>query len=87
MHTITVKDRLAHVQADLTAPPFCPEHEPKARKFADLLREYDLWDDREFVTLSIDGAEVVIVDVGMRMLSPRELFRAQGFPDVSGLPR
>ncbi|VDC28265.1 DNA cytosine methyltransferase [Pseudogemmobacter humi] len=80
-HTITVKDRLAHMQADLAAPPFGPEHEPKARAVADLLREYGLWDDREFVTLSIDGAEFVIVDVGMRMLTPRELFRAQGFPD------
>ena len=80
-HTITVKDRLAHMQADLAAPPFGPEHEPKARKVAELLREYGLWDDREFVTLSIHGAEFVIVDVGMRMLTPRELFRAQGFPD------
>jgi DNA (cytosine-5)-methyltransferase 1 len=32
------------------------------------------------VTVSIDGEEYVIVDIGMRMLSPRELFNAQGFP-------
>lgn len=32
------------------------------------------------VTVTIDGEEYVIVDIGMRMLSPRELFNAQGFP-------
>jgi len=33
------------------------------------------------VTVAIDGEEYVIVDIGMRMLTPRELFRAQGFGD------
>lgn len=32
------------------------------------------------VTVVIEGEEYVIVDIGMRMLSPRELFNAQGFP-------
>ncbi|AKF06043.1 C-5 cytosine-specific DNA methylase [Sandaracinus amylolyticus] len=31
--------------------------------------------------LSIDGEAFAIVDIGMRMLVPRELFRAQGFGD------
>lgn len=79
--TVTVRDRFAHMQADLAAPPFGPEHHANARAVADLLRGHGLWDDRKFVTLSIEGAEFVIVDVGMRMLTPRELFRAQGFPD------
>lgn len=79
-HTITTKDRFAQVQADLAAPPFGPEHHDKARQVAQLLRDHGLWDDREFVTLTIDGAEFVIVNVGMRMLTPRELFNAQGFP-------
>ena len=34
------------------------------------------------VTVTIAGEEYVIVDIGMRMLTPRELFRAQGFPDA-----
>lgn len=34
------------------------------------------------VTVTIAGEEYVIVDIGMRMLSPRELFRAQGFSDA-----
>lgn len=32
------------------------------------------------VTVTVDGEEYVIVDIGMRMLTPRELFNAQGFP-------
>lgn len=33
------------------------------------------------VTVTIEGEEFVIADIGMRMLQPRELARAQGFPD------
>jgi DNA (cytosine-5)-methyltransferase 1 len=32
-------------------------------------------------TVDIEGETYVITDIGMRMLTPRELFRAQGFPD------
>lgn len=31
--------------------------------------------------VTIEGERYQIADIGMRMLSPRELFRAQGFPD------
>lgn len=33
------------------------------------------------VTLTIDAVTFVLVDIGMRMLEPRELARAQGFPE------
>jgi DNA (cytosine-5)-methyltransferase 1 len=33
------------------------------------------------VTVTIDGQQYAIVDIGMRMLKPRELFRCQSFPD------
>jgi DNA (cytosine-5)-methyltransferase 1 len=33
------------------------------------------------ITVTIDSVEYVIVDIGMRMLTPRELARGQGFPD------
>lgn len=33
------------------------------------------------VTVEIDGITFAIADIGMRMLTPRERFRAQGFPD------
>lgn len=34
------------------------------------------------VTVTIDGEQFVIADIGMRMLQPRELARAQGFPET-----
>jgi len=33
-----------------------------------------------FALVTVDGQEYVIADIGMRMLTPRELYRAQGFP-------
>lgn len=33
-----------------------------------------------FGLVSVDGIDYQIVDIGMRMLTPRELFKAQGFP-------
>lgn len=79
-HTITVNDRFAHVQAALSAPPFGPEHYNRAKAVADFLRAHGAWTGGEFVTMTVDGAEFVVVDIGMRMLTPRELFNAQGFP-------
>lgn len=35
----------------------------------------------KFGLVTIHGEEYQIVDIGMRMLTPRELYRAQGFPD------
>lgn len=34
-----------------------------------------------FGLVTVEGQPYEIVDIGMRMLAPRELFRAQGFPD------
>lgn len=34
-----------------------------------------------FALVYVGGLPYAIVDIGMRMLAPRELFRAQGFPD------
>ncbi|NMN73889.1 MULTISPECIES: DNA cytosine methyltransferase [unclassified Rhizobium] len=78
--TITTKDRHGHVEATIEAPPFISDQEVRARQVADFMRSFGFWDDREFVTLTIGGTEFVIVDIGMRMLSPRELYNAQGFP-------
>jgi DNA (cytosine-5)-methyltransferase 1 len=48
-----------------------------ARRVAAFLRAYGVKFEGEFAM--IEG--FVIVDIGLRMLVPRELFRAQGFPD------
>ncbi|MCK9497135.1 MAG: DNA cytosine methyltransferase [Dehalococcoidia bacterium] len=37
--------------------------------------------DRFGVVVTIHGEPYVIYDIGMRMLTPRELYRAQGFPE------
>lgn len=91
--TITTKDRHGHVEAVLSAPPFTEDQHDRARQVAAFMRSHGFWDDREFVTLIIGGAEFVIVDIGMRMLTPRELYSAQGFPpdykidaDANGKP-
>lgn len=35
-----------------------------------------------FGLVTVAGVEYAITDIGMRMLAPRELYRAQGFPDT-----
>lgn len=35
-----------------------------------------------FGLVTVEGVDYEIADIGMRMLCPRELFRAQGFPDT-----
>lgn len=37
--------------------------------------------NQHFALVKVRGEQYRIADIGMRMLSPRELFRAQGFPD------
>lgn len=52
--------------------------EQRAEQVSAFLREYCGDDYCEFVT--IEGVTYRIVDIGMRMLQPDELYRAQGFP-------
>lgn len=80
LHTLTTKPRFGHVEASLSAPPFSEQHHARAREVAAFLRSYGFWDDREFVTLEADGQTFVVVDIGIRMMTPRELYNAQGFP-------
>lgn len=53
--------------------------EQRAQLVLAFLRKYCGEDCTGLVT--IDGVVYRIVDIGMRMLQPRELYRAQGFPD------
>jgi DNA (cytosine-5)-methyltransferase 1 len=78
--TITTRDRFGHVEAIVDVPPFTEAQAARARQVADFLRAHGVWDEREFVTIEVDGVTFVVVDIGMRMLAPRELYSAQGFP-------
>lgn len=49
-----------------------------AESVRDFLRQYCGEDAFEFV--EVDSVMNRIVDIGMRMLQPHELYRAQGFP-------
>lgn len=49
-------------------------------KLEDPLHSVTTKDRFAVVVVTIRGADYVIVDIGMRMLTPRELFTAQGFP-------
>lgn len=48
---------------------------------ADPLHAVTTIDRHSLVTVEIDGEAYVITDIGMRMLEPRELARAMGFPE------
>lgn len=76
-HTVTTKDRFGLNQSLGVYQPLTPEQEAGARRVAAFLREFGVEFEGEYAT--VEG--YVIVDIGLRMLTPRELFRAQGFPD------
>lgn len=87
MHTITTQDHHALVTA-----PLGTDRRDEVRAFlvkyygtgagASLRAPLDTVTTRDrFGLVTVDGADYEIADIGMRMLQPRELFRAQGFPD------
>lgn len=52
-------------------------------KVRELLNTYTDWNlaDDEILIFNINGVEYFIYDIGLRMLQPKELYRAQGFPN------
>ena len=52
---------------------------PWSRSYADV---YD-----RFGLVTIKGEDYAIVDIGLRMLTPRELYRAQGFPEAYAIDK
>jgi len=77
VRTITGIPKVEPVVGKLVRPPLTPEHLVSAQRVADFLRAEGVWQEEGLVTIG----EHVVVDMGMRMLTPRELARAQGFPD------
>lgn len=53
---------------------------PKIRELLNTYCGYHLTDN-EVILFNIDGAWYFMADIGLRMLTPRELYRANGFPD------
>lgn len=77
MWTVPTRDRFGATAAIAGAPPFTKDMEDRARQVAEFLRAEGVWTGGEFVTVG----PYVVVDIAMRMLTARELARAQGFPD------
>lgn len=52
------------------------------QKIRAMLNEYTDWNlnDNEIIVFNVGGTEYFIYDIGMRMLQPKELYAAQGFP-------
>jgi len=80
LSTIDTHDRFALIAAELAIPELTEAMKPRAREVAALLRRHGYKVPGEFATVTIEGVEIVIYDLGMRMLGAPELFRANGFP-------
>ncbi|ADV01307.1 DNA cytosine methyltransferase [Alicycliphilus denitrificans] len=85
MHTLPTKGRMGLVQA-VQVPADCvaPEHRERARLCAELLHTHlpeHFPAPAEMVLMQHEGQWWVLVDITLRMLRPRELYRAQGFPE------
>jgi DNA (cytosine-5)-methyltransferase 1 len=77
VRTATGKARFGHVEAVGLPPPLDDVRLSRARQVAAFLRAEGVWDGGDLVTVG----PYVVWDIGMRMLTPRELARAQGFPE------
>lgn len=75
--TVTTKDHHALVAAFLVRYNGTGDAEMLERPLGTLTTK----DRYGLVTVQIDGETWAIVDIRMRMLSPRELYRCQGFPE------
>lgn len=75
MHTITTKDHHALVTAFLLKY-YGTDQDPRLDRPLDTITTKD-----RFGLVMVHGEPHRIVDIGMRMLTPRELYRAQSFPD------
>ncbi len=74
--TVTTRERFCMAES-MAVQPLTAEQVGMARRVAEFLRAHGVQFEGEFATVK----GYVIVDIGMRMLLPRELFRAQGFSD------
>jgi DNA (cytosine-5)-methyltransferase 1 len=77
MHTVSAQgNHIADVRAFLVK---YYGNEKEGHQFTEPLGTVTTKD--RFGLVTVNGEEYAIADIGLRMLAPRELFRAQGFPD------
>lgn len=76
LHTVTATDHNSLVSAFLTA---YYGNEKNGQSIKDPIRT--IVSKERFGLVKVEGIDYQIVDIGFRMLQPRELFRAQGFSD------
>lgn len=85
MHTVPTKARMGLVQTQqVPAALLSDEHADRARLCAELLHQHLPEHFPKPATLVLmwhAGQWWVLVDITLRMLKPRELYRAQGFPE------
>ena len=76
LHTVTATDHNSLVSAFLTA---YYGNEKNGQSVKEPIRT--IVSKERFGLVTVEGVDYQIVDIGFRMLQPRELFRAQGFND------
>ena len=81
LHTITTKDRHGLVETRIERIEGAVNLGcwPEVRNMLNEFCGYDIKED-EILLLRISGADYFIADISLRMLAPRELYNAQGFP-------
>ena len=76
LHTVSAQgNHFAEVRAFLVKY-YATDQDPKLREPLHTVTTKD-----RFGIVTVHGDDYVIADIGLRMLSPRELFNAQGFPN------
>ena len=85
MHTLPTKGRMGLVQAvQVSADSLAPEHRARGRQCAELLHTHlpeHFPTPADMVLVWHAGSWWALVDITLRMLKPKELFKAQGFPE------
>lgn len=81
LDTVVSKDRfgLIKITIEKAVPGTDCGHWPQIRELLNRYCGYQLGKD-DILIFSIDGGNFIITDIGLRMLTPRELYAAQGFP-------
>ena len=80
LHTVTTSPgHFGMVQVKLAEPSMELYRWPQVRELLNKYCDYYIAED-EILLLGINGAWYFISDIGLRMLTPRELYAANGFP-------